>query len=95
MEMAKVNGRVISDRDVKMALGNLNDGQRETVLKDPNSRRQVLNGLIDQELLSQEGEKERLDRTPSTRRRSQLSTSSSWPTACCRRRGLQTERRRG
>jgi peptidyl-prolyl cis-trans isomerase C len=59
--VAKVNGKSITDADVKQALGQLNEGQRDNVLKDPNSKRQVVNNLIDQELLTQEGEKEKLD----------------------------------
>lgn len=61
MDLAKVNGKVISDKDLQTALGNLNEGQRQNFLKDVNSRRQVLNGVIDQELLVQEGEKAKLD----------------------------------
>src|SRR4051794_8610740 len=53
VDLAKVNGRVISDRDLQSALNNLNDGQRQNVLKDSNSRRQVLTSVIDQELLVQ------------------------------------------
>jgi peptidyl-prolyl cis-trans isomerase C len=61
VDLAKVNGKVITDRDLQSALGNLNEGQRQNFLKDVNSRRQVLNGVIDQELLVQEGEKAKLD----------------------------------
>ncbi|OFZ18393.1 MAG: hypothetical protein A2X94_14970 [Bdellovibrionales bacterium GWB1_55_8] len=60
-ELAKVNGRVISDDDLATALGGLNEGQRDKLLKDSNTRRQILNGLIDQEILVQQAEKERLD----------------------------------
>lgn len=61
VELANVNGRVITDRDLQMALGGINETQRITLLKDPNSKRQILNGLIDQELLVQEAEKQKLD----------------------------------
>lgn len=61
VDLAKVNGKVISDRDLQGALGNLNEGQRQNVMKDSNTRRQVLSSVIDQELLVQEGEKEKLD----------------------------------
>jgi len=60
-ELAKVNGRAITDKDLTMALGGLNEGQRQNLLKDSNSKRQVLNGLIDQEILVQQAEKEKLD----------------------------------
>src|SRR5689334_19858221 len=59
--LAKVNGKVITDRDLESALSNLNDGQRSTALKDSNTRRQVLGGVIDQEVLVQEAEKQKLD----------------------------------
>jgi peptidyl-prolyl cis-trans isomerase C len=61
MEVAKVNGKVLTDKDLLQALGTLNETQRKDVLDDPNSRRQVVNGLIEQELLAQEAEKEKLD----------------------------------
>lgn len=61
VDIAKVNGRAISDQDVQGALSNLNEGQRKNVLKDSNSRRQVLSSVIDQEVLIQEAEKEKLD----------------------------------
>jgi peptidyl-prolyl cis-trans isomerase C len=63
VDLAKVNGRTISDSDLKMALGSMNQGQRDAVLKDPNSRRQILLSLIDQEVLLQEGEKEKIDQS--------------------------------
>lgn len=61
VEVAKVNGQSITDQDVKEALSNLNEGQRSEVLKDMNSRRQILGGLIDQEVLVDEATKEKLD----------------------------------
>lgn len=60
-DLARVNGKAISDQDLKNALGALNEGQRQSILKDPNSRRQVLLGLVDQELLVQEAERTKLD----------------------------------
>jgi len=60
-ELAKVNGHEITDKDMTEALGSYNEGQRQNILKDSSSRRQLLNGLINQELLTQEGEKEKLD----------------------------------
>jgi peptidyl-prolyl cis-trans isomerase C len=61
VDLAKVNGKVVTDHDLQTALGNLNEGQRANVLKDSNSRRQVLVNVIEQELLVQEAEKEKLD----------------------------------
>lgn len=60
-ELAKVNGHSITEQDVQYTLGGLNSGQRNNLLSDENSKRQILNGLIDQELLVQEAEKEKLD----------------------------------
>ncbi len=63
-ELAKVNGKGITDQDVKGALSNYNEGQRNSLLRDNNTRRQVLVNLIEQELLTQQGEKDRLDQNP-------------------------------
>lgn len=60
-DLAKVNGKPITERDLSSALGNLNEGQREKVLKDVNTRRRILDGVIEQELLAQEGEKQKID----------------------------------
>jgi peptidyl-prolyl cis-trans isomerase C len=60
-ELAKVNGTSITDKDLAAALSGLNEGQRANVLKDSNSKRQILDGLIDQTLLAQTAEKEKLD----------------------------------
>ncbi len=60
-ELAKVNGTPITDKDMAAALSGLNESQRANVLKDSNSRRQILDGLIDQTLLAQTAEKEKLD----------------------------------
>src|SRR4051794_30905379 len=61
VEVAKVNGQSLTDRDVRMALSSMNEGMRENVLKDPNTRREIVNELIDQELLVDEAVKEKLD----------------------------------
>lgn len=61
VDLAKVNGKSITDGDVKGALMGMNEGQRQSFLADPASRRQVLLSLVDQELLQQQAEKEKLD----------------------------------
>lgn len=61
VELAKVNGRALTARDLDGALGGLNEGQRKNLLADANARRQVLLNVIDQELLAQEAEKQKLD----------------------------------
>ena len=60
-QVATVNGKSITDKDMVQALGSVNETQRKDVLDDANSRRQLLNSLIEQELLIQESEKEKLD----------------------------------
>ena len=60
-EIAKVNGQSLTDRDLKLALSSMNEGMRENVLKDPNTRREILNAVIDQEILVDEAVKEKLD----------------------------------
>ena len=62
VELAKVNGKVISDHDVKVALTSLNEAQRSAVLKDTSAKRQIVASLIDQEILVSQAEKEKLDR---------------------------------
>lgn len=61
VDLAKINGRTITDKDVKTALSGFNEGQRDAIMKDPQSRKQVLANLMDQEILSQQAEKEKLD----------------------------------
>jgi peptidyl-prolyl cis-trans isomerase C len=60
-ELAKVNGHSVTDQDVRMSLGTMNETMRENVLKDPNTRRQIVNALIEQEVLVDEAVKEKLD----------------------------------
>lgn len=62
IDLAKVNGRVITDKDVKAALGSFNDGQRRQILEDKNSKKQVVANLIERELMMQEAEKQKLDK---------------------------------
>ncbi len=61
-DVAKVNSKVITDADVKKSLATLNEGQRRQILSDMNSRREVVHNLVDQELLIQEAEKQKLDK---------------------------------
>jgi peptidyl-prolyl cis-trans isomerase C len=64
-DLAKVNGKPITDRDLKASLPGWNEGQRNAALKDASTRRQVLVSLIEQELLTQEAEKAKLDQDAS------------------------------
>ncbi len=63
LDVAKVNGKVVKDVDVKEALSQVNEGQRKNLMKDPNTRRQIVNSVIEQELLVQEAEKEKIGDT--------------------------------
>jgi peptidyl-prolyl cis-trans isomerase C len=60
-ELAKVNGKSITDGDLKQALSGFSEAQKASILKDSSSRRQVLLDLVDREVLVQEGEKAKLD----------------------------------
>ncbi len=61
VELAKVNGAVITDKDLQNALSGVGDAQKSAILKDSNSRKQVVDGLVNQALLLQQAEKEKLD----------------------------------
>ena len=62
VDVAKVNGKVITDADVKASLAGFNEGQRRQILNDLTTRREVVTNLVDQELLIQEAEKQKLDK---------------------------------
>lgn len=66
VDVARVNERVISDMDLRAVLNmsGYNEGQRESMMKDSATRRQILNSLIDQEVLIGEAMKEKLDQDP-------------------------------
>jgi peptidyl-prolyl cis-trans isomerase C len=61
IEIAKVNGKALTEKDLNMALSGMTPGQREGLLKDQAARKQMVQNLIDQEVLLQEAEKEKLD----------------------------------
>ncbi len=61
VDLAKVNGKVVTDRDVQNALGGFNEGQRKKILSDMNSKNEIVSNIVEQELLVQEGEKQKLD----------------------------------
>jgi peptidyl-prolyl cis-trans isomerase C len=63
-EVAKVNGKSITAQDIRSALGGLSDPQKASFLKDVAARRQVLSGLIDQEVLASQAEKDKIDQEP-------------------------------
>lgn len=59
--LATVNGKKITDSDVKKALSGFNEGQKSKIFRDMNSRRQVVSNLVDQEILLQEAQKLQLE----------------------------------
>jgi peptidyl-prolyl cis-trans isomerase C len=61
VDVAKVNGKALTEKDVQGVLTGMTPGQREGLLKDQAARRQVVQNLVDQEVLLQEAEKSKLD----------------------------------
>ena len=59
--VATVNGKVITDDDLQGALSNLPEAQKSAVLKDRNTRGQLIDSLVDQELLVQDAESKKIE----------------------------------
>ena len=62
-EVANVNGKALTSDDVKRALTGATQEQRSVLLKDNVSKKRFVNDLIDQEILIQQAQKEKLDQT--------------------------------
>ena len=62
-DIAKVNNKTLTEADLKSAVTGINEVQAENLLKDKASRRQLVNSLIEQELLLQKAETEKLDQS--------------------------------
>ncbi len=62
-EVAIVNGKPLSAEEVKRALVGANEGQRAAVLRDPVAKKRFVNDLIEQEILFQQAQKEKIDQT--------------------------------
>ncbi len=62
-EVVSVNGRKISEEQLKSALSGFNESQKERILEEKTSRDQLIDSLVSQELLVQEAEKESLQST--------------------------------
>jgi len=62
-ELAKVNAKTITEADLKGAVSGLNEIQAKELLNQAASRRQLLNSLIEQELLVQKGETDKIDQS--------------------------------
>lgn len=56
-DLARVNQKVLTDRDLNLALSSLNETQRQTLLQDTNRRYQLIQNLIDREVIAQAAEK--------------------------------------
>lgn len=59
--VATVNGKAISDSELRAAVSNLNEIQQQEILNDPLSRKQVVDRLIDQEVLVQQAGKQKVE----------------------------------
>ncbi len=62
-ELAKVNGKPITEKDVQQALTGMSESQRAALLKDPVAKKQIVSTLADQEVLIQEAEKLKIDQS--------------------------------
>jgi len=58
--LATVGKKQITDQDLRGALSQFTDAQKGNILKDSLNRRQILSNLIEQEVLIQEAERQRL-----------------------------------
>ena len=52
--VATVNGKVITDEDLQALVANLPEVQKGNLLKDPATRKQLVDNLVDQELMYQD-----------------------------------------
>jgi len=52
--VATVNGKVITDEDLQALVANLPEVQKDNLLKDPATRKQLVDNLVDQELMYQD-----------------------------------------
>jgi peptidyl-prolyl cis-trans isomerase C len=67
-DIAKVNSKTLTEADLKAAVSGINEVQADTLLKDKTSRRQLVNSLIEQELLLQKAESDKLDQSADYKR---------------------------
>jgi peptidylprolyl isomerase len=63
-ELATVNGKPITDKDLDLALSGFTQVQKGEILKDSESKKQVLNNLVDQEVMIQIATKKGLENSP-------------------------------
>jgi len=62
-DLAQVNGDVLTDKDLELSLSSLNSVRRKDVLKNENSKRRVLENLINQSILVSEAKKQKLNQS--------------------------------
>lgn len=60
VDLATVNGKAITDRDLQAALSGFSAQQKKNILQDSNAKTQIVENLVDQEVLVQVAQKERL-----------------------------------
>ena len=65
VDVARVNSKVITDRDVQISVAGFNEAQKKKILSEPNYRTEIVNNLVEQELLLQDAEKQGLDQDQS------------------------------
>lgn len=63
-EVAQVNGKTLTESEARAAITRMPAALARTVLRDGNSRRQFVQGWIDERLVADEGERARLDQEP-------------------------------
>lgn len=63
-DIARINARTLTENDLQQAIGSLPKAQASQLIKDKASRRQLINSMIDQELLVQKAESEKMDQSP-------------------------------
>ena len=63
VEYGKVNGKSITDKELKAALAGMGESQRNAILSDPQSRRQVFDNVVTQDLLISEAEKSKVEQS--------------------------------
>lgn len=63
-QLARVNGKPITDADLELAASGLNPSLKASLMRDPVAHKQFLDSVIDQEVLYQAAVKEKLDQTP-------------------------------
>jgi peptidyl-prolyl cis-trans isomerase C len=59
--LATVNGKAITDEDFQAIISNLPQHQKELAVKDANTRKKIIQDLVDQELVVQEAESEKIE----------------------------------